>query len=708
MTHHTLCRHTWRTAVLVVMPLQAIAQPVPAPLQATPPAPAASAASAPTAASTLAPVEVLGHYLNGVGSSNAASEGSVTARLIANRPALRPAEVLEFVPGLIVTQHSGDGKANQYFLRGFNLDHGTDFATFVDGMPANMVSHAHGQGYTDLNFLIPELVGRIDYRKGPYFASDGDFASAGAARIRLADALPQGLAQLTVGAHGYRRGLLADSTAFGRGQLLGALELQGNDGPWDRPENLHKLNGWLRYSEALDGGSRSLTLMSYRSRWSATDQIPARAVADGSLGRYGTLDPTDGGRTQRTSLSFNQQQNLADGDWRLSAYVLQSRLNLFSNFTYFLDDPVDGDQFEQAERRRVAGGEIARRWNLKLGGLDHQFTLGAQVRHDRLSPVGLYSAAQGERTALRQESRVQQTQIGTFGELATTWTPWLRSVAGLRADTARFRVDNRVNAADGGTANDSLLSPKLSLVFGPWDKTEFFANWGSGFHSNDARGTAASVDPVPGLVRSRGGEIGARTEIIPGLQSSIALWTLDLDSELVYVGDAGTTEPNRASRRSGIEWNNHWQLDALGGRAWRGWLVDVDLAASRARFREDAPEGNRVPGAVNHVVSAGLTWADPDSPWSAQFQLRHFGPRDLVEDGSQRSRATTLAYLRGGWKATRNLSFSLDVFNLFDRQVSDIDYYYESQRAGEAAPVADRHFHPVEPRSVRLSMTLRF
>jgi hypothetical protein len=656
----------------------------------------------------LAPVEVIGHYLNGIGSSNAASEGSVTARLIANRPALRPAEVLEFVPGMIVTQHSGDGKANQYFLRGFNLDHGTDFATFVDGMPVNMVSHAHGQGYSDLNFLIPELVGRIDYRKGPYFAADGDFASAGTARIRIADALRQGLAQVTLGENGYRRGLLADSVTFGRGTLLGAVELQGNDGPWDRSENLHKVNGWLRYSEALDGGgSRSVSLMAYRSRWSSTDQIPERAVADGSVGRFGTLDPTDGGRTQRVSLSFKQQQTLADGDWQLSAYAIQSRLNLFSNFTYFQDDPVNGDQFEQAERRRVAGGEVSRRWNLTIGGIPQQLTVGTQLRHDRLSPVGLYAAAQGARLDVKLESRVRQTQWGVYGELATPWTPWLRSVVGLRADAARFQVDSSV-AANSGKVSDSIASPKLSLVFGPWQKTEFFANLGSGFHSNDARGTTAAVDPVPGLVRSRGAELGARTELVPGLQSSLALWRLDLDSELVFVGDAGTTEPNRASRRTGIEWNNHWQLDGLGGKALRGWLLDVDLAASRARFRDEAPEGPHVPGAVNHVVSAGITWADPDSPWSAQFQLRHFGPRDLVEDGSQRSAATTLAYLRGGWRVNKHFRLNVDVFNLFDREASDIDYYYESQRAGEAVPAADRHFHPVEPRSVRVTATLNF
>jgi len=546
----------------------------------------------PYAPASLPEARVIGHYENGIGSGSAASEGAVTQRLIANRPALRAAEVLEFVPGVIVTQHSGDGKANQYFLRGFNLDHGTDFATFVDGMPVNMVSHAHGQGYSDLNFLIPELVARIDYRKGPYRAADGDFSSAGSARFSLVDELPRGLAQFTLGEHRYRRVLLADSTALAGGSLLGAVEAHTHDGPWQLPQDLRRFNGWLRWSERSAARSRSLTLMAYDARWTATDQIPQRAVDSGRIDRFGFVDPTDGGRAQRLSLSGQWREVADGGEWRASAYAIGSRLNLFSNFTYFLDDPVDGDQFEQAERRRLVGGELARRIDFAWGGREQQLTLGVQARHDRLQPVGLYATAARQRRATTQESRVRQTQLGAFAELGTEWTPWLRSVAGLRVDGWRARVASSI-AANGGSASDTLASPKLSLVFGPWAKTELFANAGRGFHSNDARGTVARVSPkagtpvdaVPPLVKSRGAELGARTELVPGLQSSLALWRLDLDSELVFVGDAGDTEAARASRRRGIEWNNHWTLDALGAP---GWLVDLDLAASRALPRHRA------------------------------------------------------------------------------------------------------------------------
>jgi outer membrane receptor protein involved in Fe transport len=659
-------------------------------------------------------ITVTGNYNNALGSSDAASQGSVTSKLIESRPILRPAEVLEFVPGVIVSQHSGDGKANQYYLRGFNLDHGTDFATFVDGMPVNMPSHAHGQGYSDLNWLIPELVDRISYRKGPYAAEEGDFASAGAARIRLFNRLPgedKGLASATLGEHGYVRTLLADTHALPTGQLLYALESAHNNGPWERPEHFKRLNGVLRYSLSQGDTRASLTAMAYTAKWDATDQIPQGAVNSGLVGRFGAIDPSDRGSTQRSSLSFDLLQGLDDGAFKFNAYAIASRLDLFSNFTYFLDDPVNGDQFEQAERRTVLGANASRSWATPLGAHEGNTTVGAQVRSDKLDPLGLYTAQGGQRTGTTQESRVRQTSLSLYAENDTRWTPWLRSVAGLRADQYRFDVRSSI-AANSGGRTAFMGSPKLSLVFGPWDKTEYFFNTGLGFHSNDARGVTATVtakgglptDPAAPLVRTRGSELGLRTELIPGLQTSLALWQLKLGSELVFVGDAGDTQASGASSRHGIELNNHWVI-----RPWL--LLDADLAFSQSRFDQvqgDAPNaGREVPGSVRTVASVGLTVSDR-GPWFGQFQLRYFGPRPLIEDNSQRSRATTLAYARVGYKLTRDAKLSLDVFNLFNRQASDIDYYYESRTTPTAPASADTHVHPVEPRSVRVTLSTRF
>ena len=652
-------------------------------------------------------VRVAGHYDNAVGTSDAASQGVITTDLIVNRPALRTGELLEFVPGMIVTQHSGDGKANQYFLRGFNLDHGTDFATFVDGMPVNMRTHAHGHGYSDLNFLIPELVQRIDYKKGPYFAGEGDFASAGAARIRLVDKLPQGTASLSVGQHGYTRGVLADSVAAMRGTLLYGLELNRNDGPWDSPERVRKYSGVLRYSQGTQDDGFNVTAMAYKNSWNSTDQIPLRAVESGQVGRYGALDPSDGGDTSRYSLAYAMRKRSDNRLFEFDAYVIRSQLDLYSNFTYFLADPELGDQFQQSERRTVAGVNTSVSWQTELAGFAMRNKLGVQGRYDKLSPVGLYGTEERVRHSTVREDRVREDSIGLYAENSTQWLPWLRSVAGVRHDAYRFNVASSIEG-NSGKANDGITSPKLSLIFGPWSKTEFFANYGKGFHSNDARGTTqtrlpdgSASSPVTPLVPTKGMELGARTEWLPGLQSSLALWRLDIASELLFVGDAGETEPSRASRRHGIEWNNHYIAAP--------WLLfDLDLAASRSRYTQSDPAGNFIPGSIDKVASFGVTLTD-QGPWSAAFQLRYFGPRPLVEDNSVRSASTTLAYARLGYQLNRQTRVSLDVFNLFDKRASDIDYYYASRLPGEAAEgVEDRHFHPVEPRSVRLTLAYAF
>jgi outer membrane receptor protein involved in Fe transport len=664
-------------------------------------------AQASNAEEALPVVNVVGHYDNAVGTSDAASAGTVTADLIRNRPALRTGELLEFVPGMIVTQHSGDGKANQYYLRGFNLDHGTDFATFVDGMPVNMRTHAHGQGYTDLNFLIPELVERIDYRKGTYSAADGDFASAGSARLRLANSLPAGIASLSMGNNGYRRALLADSMALGDGTLLYALEVQRNDGPWQTPENLRKYSALLRYSQGTRNDGFDVTAMAYKNSWTSTDQIPQRAVASGQIDRFGSVDATDGGATERVSLSFALRRMNAIGLFEFDAYAVQSSLDLYSNFTYFLNNPIDSDQFNQSERRRMLGLNTSQNWNATIKGFETSNKVGFQTRYDHLSPVGLYNTVAQQRTSIIREDRVNESSAGIYFENTTQWLPKFRSVLGARYDAYRFDVDSSI-VGNSGKASDSIISPKLSLIFGPWSKTELFANIGSGFHSNDARGTTQTrlpngdaSTPVTPLVKTRGMELGARTEIIAGLQSSVAVWRLNIDSELLFVGDAGETEASRASRRSGIEWNNHYIAAP--------WLLfDLDLAASRARFSESDPAGNSIPGSVNKVASFGATVLDLGH-WYGAFNVRYFGPRPLIEDNSVRSSSTTMAYARVGYKINPRTRLTLDVFNLFDRQASDIDYFYQSRLRGEAADgVSDIHFHPVEARSLRLTLAHSF
>ncbi|URI06295.1 TonB-dependent receptor [Aquincola tertiaricarbonis] len=657
-------------------------------------------------------VEITGrHYDNAVGSSDAASQGVIRAELLKSRPALRPGEVLEFVPGLIVTQHSGDGKANQYFLRGFNLDHGTDFATTVNGLPVNMPSHGHGQGYSDLNFLIPELVQRVEYRKGPYFARNGDFSSAGSADIVYMHKLDAPFGQLTLGENGYRRGVAGASYALANGMvLLGAFEGAHNDGPWTVPEDMKKSNGVLTLSAGTAAQGWSASLMGYSATWVATDQIPERLIGQTyqgrRFGRFDSLDDTTGGSTERYSLSGEWHRDDAGHRSQVSAYAMRYRLDLNSNFTYALERPETGDQFKQRDARSVYGFAASHSLPHELAGLPARSEVGVQLRHDRID-VGLYDSVARRITATTREDAVRETLVGVYGQTAVELTPWLRSVAGLRMDQVRNRVDALTLPANGGRSRDTQVSPKLSLIAGPFaalPKTEFFVNAGRGFHSNDARGTTTRIDPktgdavdtVPPLVSSKGWELGARTEALPGLQSSIALWALRFNSELVYVGDAGATEASQGSRRRGVEFNNRWTPVP-----W--FLLDADLAWTHARF----DNGDRIPNAVDKVASIAATVREL-GPWSASIQWRYLGSGVLVEDNSQRSKSSLTTNLRVGYQLQRNTSLTLDVFNLFDRKVDDIQYYYESQLPGEAAATEGRHVHPAEPRSVRVTLRVGF
>jgi hypothetical protein len=428
---------------------------------------------------------------------DAASAGIISGAQLNSRPITRPGEVLEEVPGLIVTQHSGEGKANQFFLRGFNLDHGTDIAITVDGMPVNMRTNAHAQGYADINFLIPELVGAVEFHKGPYFVRDGDFGSAGSVRIDYLDTVAQNIALTSIGSFGYKRALTIGSTPLGAGNLLVAGEAQAYDGPWDVPDRLRKLNGVLRYSQGTATDGFSVTGMAYWAKWNATNQIPERAVAEGIIGRYGTLNPTDGGDSGRFSLSGRWSQTDETGITRANAYVIRYRMNLFNDFTYFLNDPVNGDQFRQLDDRVLGGGEVSHVFQGNLYGMPMENEVGVQTRTDSMR-VGLFNTANRLYGSTVLDDRVLEASAAFYYENRLRWTDWLRTSVGFRADGyyADVRSDTPANS---GKARDGIVNPKLGLVLGPWAETELYLNYGGGFHSNDVRGVTATVDPASPL-----------------------------------------------------------------------------------------------------------------------------------------------------------------------------------------------------------------
>lgn len=635
-----------------------------------------------------------------VGTAESANQGVIGAADLELRPLLRPGEVVENIPGVIVTQHSGSGKANQYFLRGFNLDHGTDLAVSVDGVPVNMPTHAHGQGYADLNFLIPELVQQVDFRKGPYYADVGDFGSAGAFNVRYYNRLPAGLVSADGGQLGYGRLLVADNV--GTSGLLYAGEFEHADGPWTIGDDERKFDGFLRLVRGDDHRGLTLTATAYHNAWHATDQVPDRAIDDGDISRFGAIDSTDGGRTGRYALTAEWHAQGTASTTHVMVYGIRYDLDLFSDFTYFLTDPAHGDQIEQQDGRDVLGAAATHTWLGAIGSAASQTTAGAEIRTDDIAN-GLYHTEARIRLDTTTVNHVVETSAAPYLENRTWWTPWFRSVLGLRADAFWIDVHNVADGTSGAT-DAALLSPKLALAFGPWARTELYLDAGFGFHSNDARGVVAAVNPATLLARSKGAEVGVRSGLVPGLQSSVSLWLLDLTSELVWSGDDGTTEPSGPTRRYGVELANYY--------APAPWLsVDADYAWSHTRYTDNEPDGDFVPEALVSTFDGGVAVHDLAGSlarWQAGVRWRYFGPRPLTQNGNVRSTATSLVYADLGYRAGNRWTVGLAVFNLFNVRASDIDYYYTSRLPGEPlAGVADVHVHPAEPRSVRVSITAR-
>lgn len=672
-----------------------------------------------------APIIEKGHYGNSVGISDAASEGVVRAKMFQDQPLLRSGEVLETVPGLVVTQHSGDGKANQYFLRGYNLDHGTDFASSVDGVPVNMPTNAHGQGYADLNFLIPELVEKIDYRKGPYYAENGDFSSAGSADIQYRHSLDRNFADLTAGGFGYRRALFAGSTLLNSPDsdspvLLGAFEVMHNDGPWTSPENLHKVNGLLRLGKGNQAKGWSLDSMYYGAGWNSTDQIPLSLIDSGQLGRYSALDPTDGGDTGRAVLSGEWHENEEKGYTKVLAYVEHYRLQLWSNFTFFElrsaiapNSNLPSDQFEQSENRDVYGSMVAKGWSHGLFGHRSTTEIGLQIRHDNIH-VSLLDTQSRVPFDVVTSDLVSETQTGVYVQNTTHWTSWFRTIVGLREDLVAMDMTSYVIPQNSGATSAKKLLPKFSAIFGPRDKTEFFFNAGRGFHSNDARGVIDRIDPttgtpaspVPALAGSFGKEIGMRTEMIRGLQSSLALWSLDSDSELVYNADSviGSTSPNGASKRYGVEWDNHLVVNH--------WLlIDANTAWTHARYaniNDNGSTGNLIPNAVSKVGLIRTTLHDLGF-WTAGLETRYIGSYPLSQDGSLTAPSATVTNLRVQRKLSPDVALSLDLLNLLNRQYYDIAYQ-QDYRVSAASLIVPSGItvHPGEPRQLRVSLRIAY
>jgi outer membrane receptor protein involved in Fe transport len=640
-----------------------------------------------------------------LGVAATSSQGLVEKSELDLLPAFRPGALLETVPGLTVTSHSGEGKANQYLLRGFNLDHGTDLGIFYDGMPVNETSHAHGQGYSDLNFIIPEAAAGVDFTKGPYFASEGDFSSVGAVHTRLVDMIAD---QVTVtgGTLGYQRVFGAASRLIGEDTLMGMAEFVHYDGPWVNPDNLRKVNALLRYVHGDEANGFNVSGMFYRGSWNATTDQPERAITAGLITRYGSLDPTDGGESMRMSLTAQYHADLGDGHLDANAYIVNNRLTLINNFTHFLDDPVHGDQESQNEARGTFGGVARYRRMDTIAGIDNELLLGVS---DRLDQNHVYRNHTEARAFLSnfEDDHLHVNDFAAYAEATTHWTPWLRTVLGVREED----ISGGDIGTNTGHASQSLFQPKGNIAVTPLDWLEVYVSAGQGFHSDDLRGVtqaaSSGVAGAPLIAKQVGEEVGLRANILPSLTATLTYFYLKSQSETTYDPDAGQDGAGPGSRRTGFELNTTWQATS--------WLeFYTSLAVSHARYTEITDDGagghlgTWIPNAPN-IIGSLAAYVKNLGPWTGGLEYRYLGAFPVTPDDMVEGKGYGEWNLEGAHAFDNGWKLGVGVYNLLDTKADAAAFWYADRLPGEpAAGVSDLHVHPIEPLTVRFTLSRAF
>ncbi len=671
---------------------------------------------------------------------SAASSRAVRQFDLHIRPNRTAHQMLQLTPGLIIAQHAGGGKAEQIFLRGFDADHGTDVAISVDGVPVNMVSHGHGQGYADMHFLIPEVVEELDVKKGPYFAEFGNLATAGAIAYHTRDHLQDNAIHFEAGGFNTAQYTmlyqvpLADTeqSAYFAGKYY------RTDGPVKRAQGLQRLNIFGKYHAHLsDRSTLTLTTSGFSSAWDASGQIPQRAIDQGLIDRWGAIDDLEGGTTGRQDFHVNfHVQGTGTSAFDLQAYLISYQFKLFSNFTFFLDDPQRGDTIEQTDNRRVTGVNSRYTFYHNWGPYLAHTTMGGGLRADNAA-VSLWRSPDRQRLSPLVDADVIERNLFLWAQEEIVLTPRLQLVLGLRGDYFTFNVDDHLEGRPtqhphaSGFAQASILSPKASLVYSPSRELDLFANFGTGFHSNDARNnvidvrasqlrrtlrrdghsdseiaaelTAQYIDPghleEGTLPRAVGAESGLRTRLFDRLNLGAALWWMDLESEFVFVGDAGTTEASGKTRRLGLDLEARLQL--------LSWLwADIDLNLSRGRAVDEPDGADDIALAPQRTSTGGLTWRH-SAGLDGSLRYRHIGDRPANESDSITATGYTVvdfnsAYQLGPWR------FNWTVENLLDTVWNEAQFDTESRLRDETEPVSEIHFTPGNPVNMRVGISFLF
>jgi outer membrane receptor for Fe3+-dicitrate len=614
------------------------------------------------------------------------------------QPQGRPAQVLRLIPGFIAVEHSGGaGKADQYFLRGFDADHGTDVAFFSDGMPINFRSHAHGQGYTDLNFIIPETIEGLDVYKGAYLPEYGDFSTAGAVNFRTREVIKEGVVQGAGGQFDTQRYLLMFSPTKDKIRTLFAGEGYYTNGPFLNDNRYFRANMLGKMTTNLTPRDElSLTATFHKAQWNASGEIPLRAVTDGTLDRFGAIDPSEGGKTLRTTARLNYHYDTtSDGQFFANAYGQYYRFDLFTNFTFFLNDPINGDGIQQSDRRGIYGGDLGYKQKADVLGIPAIGTVGFQTRVDDIH-ARLGTQTTRAPTGTTTDSDILEASYAPFVKAEVQPTSWMRLIGGLRAETFTFDVRNRCSTCveqPAGRTTSSIVLPKMNLILGPWARTEFFANFGEGYHSNDAR-SAVTPGSSP-LARSKNYEVGIRSKPFgpEGIELIATAWQIDLQQELVFVGDEGTTEIRGPSRRRGVEF-------AARGQIYGPLYVNGSVTYTKAEFRN----GGAIPLAPEVTAYGALLLQWPEGLRS-QLQATYLGVRPLIEDRSVKAPSWVVFDLSERYMLPVKLPHGkLEAFlfiqNLLDTKWEQATFFFESRLRNEAAGVNDIHFVPGNPRFV--------
>ncbi len=691
-----------------------------------------TAAAPGSSVNDLSEVTVTASRLNLLGTATTASQGSVTEQELDLRPAYRVGQLLESVPGLVVTTHSGEGKANQYLARGFNLDHGTDIANFVDDMPVNRPTNAHGQGYTDLNFLMPEMANGLDYTKGPYYASVGDFGSVASTHMKLANDIPTQVA-MSGGSLGIYNVFAGGTTHFSDdSRLLGGVYYGHVDGPFTHPDDFEKQAATFRFSHGTDSDGYSITGMYFHGNGNMTTDQPVRAVEEGLISRWGSLDPSDGSHSERHSLSMHFGTTGDSWKFSSSAYYIHTNMILWNDFTHFLNDPANGDQEQQDERRDTVGGQAAFTFTHDLGPIHNDIAVGLQARYDdayldrkhtlHRAPLTYCSDVQPDGSAIQvptaggicNADEVHLLDIGPYIEDTTHWMPWLRTVVGLRQEYYRA-TDHSETSGFLATKDQTLFQPKGSLIIGPFAQTEFYFSAGRAFHSDDVRGVFGTVpvEGIPGAVGTtplmaptKGIELGARTNLIPKLSVQVAVFRQDFESELTYDADQGQDSASAPSRREGLEISAQYHP--------LQWIeFNTDLAFSKARYRGNLDDfgldGPFIANAPKFIGSFGVL-VNNFGPWSGGLQWRKLGPYPISDgDRDPQDAGYSEINLDVAYRFTPHLKGQLSLYNVTNTKADSSAYFYGSRIQGEPAEgVRGFQVHPLEPFSFVAKITATF